>query len=102
MQRKLHRWAENPHQINSQILIKFLKLKKQYGGIVKESVFKNAFERTDVFNRNFPQMISISKKTTEKFLRKMEIILQFGSQSKSMLMSLKEKFLVIVFKVMVK
>lgn len=64
--RKLPKWANNPHQINSKILSLFLYLQQKNPMGVSEADLKNSYVNDSEFDRNFPQMKSISPKNHAK------------------------------------
>lgn len=72
--RKLPKWANNPHQINSKILSLFLYLQQMNPMGITEAHLKSSYGNDSEFDRNFPQMKSISPKNHGKVF---EIINRF-------------------------
>ena len=67
VKRKLPRWAKNPDQINSQILIHFLTLQQvNQSTRISESELKEAYGNDYEFFRNFNQMKTIAPKNHAK------------------------------------
>ncbi len=65
LERKLPRWRKNTHQKNSQILIEFLKLSKDWRKVAYETL-KAHCRNIDGFERNYNQMKNFGDKNHGK------------------------------------